>query len=392
MIRFLPDTWRDALLRPLAMASPDAGVYVEVTAPDLRFAAILLFALILALMSRRWPRSMTPMAALSLWLLVAFAVWLATSGNGRYFMPGLLIAGPICIGLVARLPVTRSLRATLAGGVVLLQGLVIWQNTPWGWWGLAPWDDRPFFETVLDEQARTEPATYVTISNISYSLIAPLFAEQSRWVNASALPEVTQSNADSRRFQALLAASAQIKLVVPTRPEYMTSDLMPSAALRTVIDDSLVGQQLALASPLKCRMQPSPGMARGALKLEALARPELVAKFGFWICDLRYPVPLRARDERNDPAVNAVFDLVEKQCPRFYASGQTNAGRIEGGWVRMYPQSDLRLYVMDDGHVYYKYWRALNPMLIGTVDQLRAGARVECTIRGRTGLPWEREI
>ena len=392
MIRFLPDTWRDALLRPLAMAAPDGGVYVEMMAPDLRFAAILLLALILALLSRRWPRSMTPMAALSLWLLVAFAVWLATSGNGRYFMPGLLIAGPICIGLVARLPATPALRGTLAAGLVVLQGGIVWQNEPWGWWGLAPWDDRPFFETVLDEQARIEPATYVTISNISYSLLAPLFHPESRWVNASALPEVTESNADSRRFQALLAASPKIKLLVPTRPEYMTADRMPSPELRTVIDDSLAGQRLALASPLKCRMLPSPGLARAALKQLEASKPELAAKFGFWICDLRYPIPVRARDERNDPAVNAIFDLVEKQCPRFYEPGQTSAGRLEDGWVRMYPQSDLRLYVMDDGHVYYKYWRALNPMLIGTVDQLRAGARVECTIRGRSGLPWEREI
>jgi hypothetical protein len=388
MIRFLPDTWRDALLRPLAMAAPDAGVYVELMAPDLRFAAILLLSLVLALASRHWPHRMTSMAALSLWLVAAFAVWLATSGNGRYFMPGLLIAGPICIGLIARLPATPALRGMLAAGLVVLQGWVVWQNDPWGWWGLAPWDDQPFFETVVDEQARTEPATYVTISNISYSLIAPLFAPESRWANASA---VSQSSADSRRFHALLAASPKIKLLVPTRPEYMTADRMPAPALRTVIDNSLVGQRLALASPLKCRMLPSPGMARAALK-DLEGKPELAAKFGFWICDLHYPVPLRAQDGRFDPAVNAMFELVEKQCPRFYAPGQTSAGRVEGGWVRLYPHSDLRLYVMDDGHVYYKYWRALNSIPIGTVDQLRAGARVECTIRGRSGLPWEREI
>src|SRR6185369_9315597 len=41
MIRFLPDTWRDAILRPLALASPDGGVYIEIIAPDFRFLFIL---------------------------------------------------------------------------------------------------------------------------------------------------------------------------------------------------------------------------------------------------------------------------------------------------------------------------------------------------------------
>lgn len=47
MIRFLPDTWRDWVLRPLAMAAPDSWVYTEVSAPDFRFAAATLFAALL---------------------------------------------------------------------------------------------------------------------------------------------------------------------------------------------------------------------------------------------------------------------------------------------------------------------------------------------------------
>ena len=41
MIRFLPDTWLDALLRPVAMAMPDGWIYVETMAPDLRFVFVL---------------------------------------------------------------------------------------------------------------------------------------------------------------------------------------------------------------------------------------------------------------------------------------------------------------------------------------------------------------
>ena len=50
MERFAPDTLRDALWRPIAMAAPDGGVYMEIMAPDVRFAclALLTVAVVIA--------------------------------------------------------------------------------------------------------------------------------------------------------------------------------------------------------------------------------------------------------------------------------------------------------------------------------------------------------
>jgi hypothetical protein len=392
VIRFMPDTWRDAILRPIAMAAPDAGVYVEIAAPDFRFAVLLLLCIISLVTLRRVRPAATPLTALLLWLAAAFAVWLATSGNGRYFMPALLVAGPACIGLAARLRATPAMRLTIAGGIVLLQGWTIYHNDPWGWWGLGKWGNEPFFAVELDEQARTEPATYVTISNISYSLIAPRFSPDARWINISVLPDASVSSSEVRRAHAVLAASRSVKLVVPTRPEYMTANRMPGRELQVVINDMIAGQRLALASPLKCRMFPSRGLAGTALKQVDATSADEVAKYGFWVCDLRYPASAPSRQAAADPEISAVFALIENQCPRVYQPGQTSASRISGGWVRVYPAADIRLYVLDTGKVYYKYWRALNPELIGTAEQLRAGLKVDCLIRGRSGLPWEREI
>jgi hypothetical protein len=393
MIRFLPDTWRDAVMRPFAMAAPDAGVYVELSAPDLRFAAIVLIGLIVVATNRSFRLHRSALGATVLWLIFAFAVWLATSGNGRYFMPALVIAGPVSIALVARLRATSMFRLTLAVVLVALQGWVVAQNPPWGWWGLSQWKQR-YFEIELDDQARNEPATYITLSNISYSLIAPLFATQSRWVNISGLPDTSELSADARRLQGLLAGSSNLKVLVPTRPDYMGSDHNPSPALRSTIDDILYGQRLALAEPLNCRILRSRTIASMALK-DVDTKPESqLAKYGFWVCDLRYPAAERpARQQAGDPRALSVFDIIERQCPRFFAPGQKSATRLEDGWVRMYPHSDLRLYVLDGGDVYLKYWRALNPEWLGTVDRILAGGEVNCqTIRGRSGLPWEREI
>jgi hypothetical protein len=393
IVRFLPDSWRDALLRPLAMAASDAGVYVEIMAPDLRFAAVLLLGAIALFMLRRRMPSVTPVGVLALWLLVAFAVWLLTSGNGRYFMPGLLFVGPLCIALATRLPGTKQFRVAMCAGLVALQGWVVFDTDPWGTWGLGQWNKAPFFPVELDEQARTEPATYVTVTIISYSLIAPQFHPASSWLNISALPDASHQTPDSRRAAALLRKSAAIKLVVPSRPDHMI-DGMPTPALQVVLNDMLAGQRLRLAEPLKCRLLPSRGLASVGTKIEELS-PELLAKMGFWVCDLQYPVaaPVPKHEEVSGPEINSVFNLVEQQCPRFYQPGQASAARVEGGWMRMYPQADIRLYVMDDGAVYYKYWRAMNPALLGQAGEIRAGAKVACeSVRGRSGLPWEREI
>lgn len=396
IIRFLPDSWRDALFRPLAMAASDANVYVEISAPDWRFAMVLLLGLIVLVARRgRWSAA-TPVGALALWLLVAFAVWMATSGNGRYFTPGLLLVGALCVAVVARLPATPQFRLALAAGLVALQGWVIYLSDPWGAWGLATWEQTPFFAVEIDEQARTEPATYVTVTNISYSLIAPRFHPASRWVNISALPDASLGAADGRRLATLLGQSPTIKLLLPSRPDHVTDDGRPTPELQTVLNGMLGMQRLRLTQPLRCRLLRSRGLAGVGAKPDEMSA-QFLAKVGFWICDLQYPAPAptpRREDDRNrDGAANRVFNMVERQCPRFYQPGQTSALRVEDGWVRAYPQADIRLYVRDDGNVYYKYWRAMNPVLLGRVDEILAGAKVACeTVRGRSGLPWEREI
>ena len=394
MIRFLPDTWRDALLRPIAMASPDAGVYIEISAPDIRFAALVVLVVLTLIAHRRfgWPRS--PLVILLVWTVVAFAAWLATTGNGRYLIPVLLAAGPLCIGFISRLPATRAFKGALALGLVAVQGLILYDNDPWRWWGLASWDEAPFFDVTLDEEARSVPATYVTVTNISYSLVAPRFPATSRWVNISSLPSALDGSPDTKRMQAVLAESKSLKLLIPSRPKYMTEQLLPNEEVRSTINGMLRMQRLALVEPSDCRLLPSRGLAGEALKDPRKFGPEVNARFGFWVCSLQYPVAMKSLEVHLEPEVRDTFAAIEKRCPRFFDTGQTSASRVQDGWIRVYPQSDMKVYVMDNGEVQYKYMRAMNPVLLGhKEDVLRGDFKLDCNaIRGRAGLPWEREI
>jgi hypothetical protein len=92
--------------------------------------------------------------------------------------------------------------------------------------------------------------------------------------------------------------------------------------------------------------------------------------------------------------MEAALDKVERTCPRMFRPGEARTSLLATAARRFYPSSDMRLYVFEDGQVAYKYMRALNPVSLGRIDDVLAnGFRMDCSqIRGRSGLPWEREI
>ena len=178
-------------------------------------------------------------------------------------------------------------------GAVGLQAFIIHQNDPWHAWQLAPWSDAPFSEVALDREALTVPSTYVTVTNISYSLIAPRFPASSRWVNISSLPDARELSPDVSRMQAILASSKSLKLLIPSRPEFTTVQGLPTEGLLETINGMLGTQRLSVARSSDCRLLPSKGLASEAVKDVDAAAPAMVAKFGFWVCALKYPVASR---------------------------------------------------------------------------------------------------
>ena len=391
MIRFEPDTATEAFLRFFAMAAPDGNVYVEIAAPDLRFAAIVFLAIAAFAFRKRLAANPRPALALLVFLLATVPPWLMTSGNGRYYIPMLLCAGPLVAGLIYLLPLTRWFRSFLAVAVLTAQTFVVATNPPWDSWAWLPWQEAPYFHVDVPKSlASAPPTTYVTLSGISYSLIAPAFPASSRWTN------VARSGAagrDARWTQDFLQASpGRIMLVAPSIQGEVGMDGKPNRQVKEVLDLLLRPQRLALEGDA-CVLLPSRGLAALNEKRKAVGRE--TERSGFWLCPLRYPVT--APDVQDTPAslrTEAVFSRIEQLCPRYFPPGNSETLRINGGALRQYAESDMKIYVFDDGTVLYKFWRALNAVQIGTVDGVLAGKdAVDCkNIRGRTGLPWDREI
>lgn len=405
IVRFEPDSFLETLLRPLAMAAPHANVYVELMAPDFRFIFVIGLLILLAAMfllrarrdahadgpgamSRAWP-----VVVLLLVLAVTFVAWLETTANGRYFVLGLLIVGPVCVGLTKLLPVTKQLRLTLAVLMLAIQGFAVHQSDPFRAWPLTSWTEAPYFHLEVPPQSRTEPATYVTLSAISYSLVAPLFHPQSRWMSLHNAPAPRSGGFDAARTEAFLskAQPGRLMLFAPVVPGMQTSDNLPVAEVYTAVEQQLAPYRLRFSEPRSCQFLPSRGLA--GIGLGQKTEQER-GRTGFWMCHLTRMTSDAAPASR---AIRhgSVFRALEAQCPRFFPAGGDGAVvALATGEMRSYLQSEMKAYVYDSGEVYYKYYRALNPVLIGKVEDLLTGrSRVDCgKIRGRSGLPWEHEI
>jgi hypothetical protein len=400
MIRFMPDTWRDALLRPVAMAMPDGWVYTEIIAPDLRFVFILLLFALLAVMlpMRRCTGTapLKPVLILLVCMTAGFLAWMLTTGNGRYFIPFLLVAGPLCLALVYALPMTQGFRVTVAICLVALQACVVYDSAPFKSWGWTQWREAPYFQIDIPQDMATQPKSYVTVSIISYSLIAPLLPSTSKWMNISDAPSDPRASLAGKRVHSFLAAGGdQLTLLVPSIPEYATAQGLPNNEVVRSINVLLAEHRVTIAQPHACRLLHSKGLLSRFKQDTTSDATKTLSKVGFWVCPLLYPTAIPTeRSEIGSSKYDAVFAKVETLCPRFFRPGEAKTKMINGGELRHYMGADMRVYVWDDGFVMYKYHRSLNPALIGTIADVMSGkATVNCDkIKGRSGLPWEREI
>jgi hypothetical protein len=366
MMRFQPDTLGQALTRFFDMAAPDGNIYLEIPAPDLRFAAITLLALLAVVLWRKLPPQRNATFALVATLLVSAAIWLATTGNGRYFMAMIVCAGPLAVALICLLPVTRAFKALLA--VLLLAGqvFVVTQQPPWRSWSMLQWGDGPYFAVELGpEQKDAPPTTYASLSLLTYSLIAPQFPANTRWINLHTSGDEPRTDAFLRRA----AAEGPLKILAPSMPFASLPDGRPTPEMVDALNRLVAPRNLRVEG--RCSYIHSPGMAQIAVSEGREEQPRL----GFWTCPVAYREGL-VQEAAPAAAPKEVLQVLAKLgeiCPRFFPPAVASLRRLPDGWVRPYADAQTRVYVLDNGEVWYHFWRALNPVRVGKASELLAG-------------------
>ena len=387
MLRFVPDSWLDGLARPLLLADPVAGLYAEIQAPDWRFAALVLLFALAALMHRSRSMLSGPQWRTLLGLAASFYVWTFTSGNGRYFFWGLLVVGPLVVVVATRLRATRAMRNTLILGVLALQGWLVWATFEPNTWALRPSSHGPGL-AMEDTHLKRQPAVFITVGAISYSILVPQMHPQSRWTNLAGQQDLAQGMREFARYQELMASPLPKYAVVRATKLVMTDEGQPIEHAWAVIRRALRGYGL----------EPAKGACTfvradiAALPYEVITKGTLDS--GFWFCPVRRMTTMADGDDTqvHTPELNDVFAQIERRCPRMFPAGNAASRPADDGTSRLYSQSDTNVVVNHAGWVYFKHMRALNPNVLGKVEDVRAGRFVlDCErLPGRYIPPWVR--
>lgn len=193
--RFIPASLGAALLRPFAMILPVTWIHFEMPAPDLRYALLLVLALLLLLRQawRRMRREAAPasrehapvdrvLAALGCAFLVDWVLWLAASGNSRYFIPGACVAAVLCITLMFRLFAGRpKVRNYLLVAVFAVQLYQLHAGTEYR--DYLPWRSGPWYSVSVPPKLASQADLYFMLGGQTNSFIIPDLPLASGFIN-----------------------------------------------------------------------------------------------------------------------------------------------------------------------------------------------------------------
>lgn len=354
-LRFVPGGLVDALSFPFRMVTLDRSLYSETFAPDVRFAALLVAAAALcALPAKRAARGGAGTMQGTDWRVLIFfglalALWLASSGNGRYGMIVLLLAG-VCLARIAeRLLPPGPARVALAV-VLSLQLAITVVASPSRWFISAPWSSA-WLPYKAPDHALREPALYLTVEVLPMAVVAPFVHPASSFVNFRGQHSLPP---DSPKLAALLerhrgrerALGRGLELVDGRpRPGNLKAydDTLLRIGFRTDPDDCFtIAWQPDEADPL----------SRAANRLGGARLPH--EPLSVVSCGLQRAErdPAHAESERR---ISLLFDRMQALCARLFRGQTAVTEPLGSGWSRHYAGLDARLEAFGDSVILNNY-------------------------------------
>jgi hypothetical protein len=364
--RFIPASFLEALWRPFAIVDPVPMVQEEMTAPDLRYA--LLVVLVAALFVRwMWKRlahypsisssrahlddSTRVLAALGIGLAVDWGLWLSASGNGRYFVPMACVAAVVIVGLLFRLfaarPKVRNYALFAVLGIQIIQ-LSFGASYRWNW---SPWD-RYWLTVEMPEKLATEPNLYLTMGVQSNSFIASYLAKGSGLINFSGGYALGPEGATGARIEGLVHRYAPHLRVLwggaPSQAEaqrhgHHNSQLDGALARFGLRIDASDCATIAVHG-----LPPEPEITyTRSVPVKPVEQPLRDTSF-LTSCHVVPDDSDRSAQIARERAVDVVFDRVEDACPALFQPRRMRTENNGEVWRRLYLNTDLVMLIFRD--------------------------------------------
>jgi hypothetical protein len=390
--RFIPESLGDALWRPVAMIDPVRMVHEELSAPDLRYAIllILVLALFLGWSWRRLGKSPPPpsgaqlsqstrvFVALGCGLSVYWILWLIVSGNSRYVLTMSCVASAVMVGVLFRLFESRpGVRNYILAIIFVGQAFQLCMGAEYRWNGV-PWGGR-WFDVSIPEKLKTEPTLYLTLSMQSNSFLAPFLAKDSGLVNVWGDYTLDPESANGARVKELIRKFApNLRVAFVTSKPYINGghpapspevdDALQGYGLRPDMADCEIVTVHGLPPELEIRTQTSSAQEPRNLDTTYAAACRLIP-------DTTDRSVLIARQR----AVNLVLDRLEDACPKLFQPRRLATEHYGDVWRRLYGATDIVVWIRFGRVKFRDQSRPHDAIDVGSErDWAKAPLRLDC--------------
>jgi hypothetical protein len=387
--RFIPRGLWEFVARPFQMLVPASHVHTEPRAPDLRYVALLVVGLgLLLLRGRRVvPEAVHPKAAgsaraaaaLAVGFVASWAIWLAISGNSRYFLPMACVASVLLALGLQRLH-ARWKDGTLLAIVAIIgvQAVQFAMATDWKRDGGA-WEG-PWLRVEVPQRLRDEPQLFLSAGFLTGSAILPYVHPASGMINIAGFNIIAPGYPGAMRAQRLIDANSdRLRLFVPLPPGVRDRATLPGSPddLRSYV------RRLGLKiDPSDCEFVHVQG------NLRAERRPEAGNDWkSFIACRLVKAPEERLAYERAVAPVEQAFDRVEDACPNLFHPRRPPTQEHIFLARTYHMGAEMQLFATEGRVKYYYPLRGGDPIDVGSLEDWRAAPQpIDCSRRTQPAI------
>jgi hypothetical protein len=387
--RFLPRSILDVITLPLRMASLQPWEYTEPVAPDLRFMATIVVAgigLLSAVFRSRTGRTSLvidrPNAArnaLFTFFATSLLLWLASSGNGRYGLPLLLLIGPLLVSVVYTFFSIQAATLTTATIMVLQVAHMAIGGNPR--WGSVAWKPDWFNNFSVPPSISQQPYLHLSMGLQSLSFIVPYLHPDSAFINVVGQWPIPSKGYGADRLWGLLKKYDSRTRILTALPKDEYVDGKPTRKAITVINQSLDRLNLQLR-PESCQGFKMQLFENADSTPKALQNNDVIAKKYESVQMLSCIVAVKKiRDSelvRAEQHLAPIYDAFEAACPELFSPPGAALEKVDKYWKKFYSNSDLTLWT-DGTLLFYSRIRGTVNVDVGKVSDFKNNRRkIDC--------------
>jgi hypothetical protein len=389
--RFIPESIGAALWRPFAMIDPVRNVHEELSAPDPRYAVLVVLIILWSLRWgwRRVGRASPPpqagdiktnestriLGALSCGLAVNWILWLYVSGNSRYALSMACVAAVVIAGMLFRLfEPWPKVRNYLLAIIFAVQAVQLTMGAEYRWGGVS-WGGQ-WFDVSLPDRLRTESNLYLTLGTQSNSFLALFLAKGSGLINVSGGYTLDPEGANGVRVRELIQRfEPNVRVAFLTYRPFENPQRGPP--MQSVLQWYGLRPDLTDCATIAVHgAPPELPLYQGSLPLEPdKSEPTTYVETCRAVPDTTDLAALKARQR----AANVVFDRLEDACPRLFSPRRQISVSYGNTWRRRYGGTDIVVSISHGRVTLSDHMRPYAPIDVGSEsDWVKAPMRLEC--------------